>query len=308
MNSSSLPITLNFSHLSKTTLQHRCNTILIPNIHRIKSLQFFHHILIDQFFSSFSLGASLTRLNTLSLYNTKCDNLCSILTIITVLPSLHSLTITSIEKVQVPRSIYSSIVRLPVLKYCKLSIGLWSRHIHLPLDEDEFSPIEHFIIDSKFNLDQLNDLLSHMPYLKRLSCEISISDSTQMNMSIVSVNLTSLSIKLEDTSFDEFEWFISYCSEKLQYLCISTQRDNEFLNANRWEKFITNQMPNLSKFYFRHKIILGDNIYDCERYHALFEHFKTSFWMKRKWFFTHQHYKSEDYRSCITFYSIQPYR
>ncbi|CAF2052510.1 unnamed protein product [Rotaria magnacalcarata] len=305
---SSLPIKLNFSNLSKTVFQHRCNSILTPNVHRIISLQFSNHLIIHNFFKLFTLDSSFRRLETLNLYNAKCENLFPILTSLALLPCLYSLTITGIENFESPSYVYCLIIRLPVLKYCKLSIGLWNRHINLPLANEECSPIENLIINSKCNLDQLNDILVYTPNLNYLSCQISTLNSTQISMSIISTKLINLSLKLEDTSFDEFEWFISCCSEQLQLLRISTQRDIEFLNADRWQKLISKKMPYLRRFDFRHKTITGGRMDDCCRYHVLIDRFKSSFWTDRQWVFTHQHYRSKDFISWIVFYSTQPYR
>ncbi|CAF4582832.1 unnamed protein product [Rotaria sp. Silwood2] len=305
---SSLPLKLNFSFLSKTTFQHRYNTILMSNIHRIISLQFSNHLLIDYFFTSFSFDSSFIRLEILTLHNTKFDTLISILTTLPFLPRLYSLIITIIEKIRSPDDIYCLIIRLPVLKYCKLSFELWNRNINLPLNNDEYSYIEHLIINTKCNLDQLNNFLIYLPNLNHLSCEISTLNSKQINMSIISKNFVKLCLKLEDTSFDEFEWCISCFSHQLQSLSISTQRDIEFLNADRWEKLILCQMPHLCRFNFRHQIITDENMIDYSRYHLLIDKFKSSFWTNRQWFFTHQHYKLKDFTSWIIFYSIQPYR
>ncbi|CAF3509317.1 unnamed protein product [Rotaria sp. Silwood1] len=304
---SCLPLKLNFSYLSKTTFEYRCNTILIPNIHRIISLQFSNHLLIDYFFTSYTLDSSFKRLEALILLNTKSDNLISILKTLNLLPCLYSLTITSIEKIQSPNDIFSLIIRLPVLKYCKLSFELWNQYINLSLNNNEYSPIKYLIIDTKYNLDQLNDFLIHIPNLNYLSCKISTLNSKQINISIISNNLIKLCLKLEDTSFDEFEYFISYFSHQLKILRLYTQRDIEYLNADRWEQLILCQMSNLHRFDFHHQIITDENILDYHRYHILIDKFKSSFWINRKWFFTHQHYKSKDFTSWIIFYSIQPY-
>ncbi|CAF3989158.1 unnamed protein product [Rotaria sordida] len=305
---SSLPLRLNFSCLSKTSFQHRCNTILMPNVHRIISLQFSHHLIIDDFFTSFCLDSSFIRLEILILQNIKSDNLIPILTTLALLPRLYSLTITSIEKIQSSNDVFCLIIRLPVLKYCKLSFELWNQYINLSLNNNEYSSIEHLIINTKYNLDQLNNFLIYTPNLHCLSCEISTLNSKQITMSIISMNLINLYLKLEDTSFDEFEWFIIYFSHQLKLLHLSTQRDIEFLNADRWEQLILCHMLNLRKFNFRHQIINDENIINYHRYHLLIDKFKSSFWIDRQWFFTHHHYKSKDFTSWIIFYSIQPYR
>ena len=305
---STSPLKLDFSLQSKAIFQYRCNTIVIPNVHRIISLQFSHHLLIDHFFKTFSLDTSFTRLEVFTLCNAESDHLIPILTTLVLLPHLHSLIITSIEQIESPTDVYSLILSLPVLKYCNLSFGFGNRYVDLLQRNSKCSPIENLVINAKCNLDQLNDFLIHTPRLNRLSCDISTLNNNQVHMSIISTSLTNLSLKLEDTSFDEFGCLISCFSHQLRILNISTYRDIEFLNADRWQQLILSRMPHLLRFNFRHRTITDESIDGYNRYHLLISKFKTSFWLGRKWFFTHQHYESKDFASWIIFYSINPYR
>jgi hypothetical protein len=191
------------------------------------------------------------------------------------------------------------------LKYCKLSLERWNQHFDLSLNNTEYSPIKHLVIDTTCNLNELIELLAYTPQLNRLSCKISTINSSFIDMSVISINLNNIYLQLEDTSFDEFEWFISNFSHQLQVLRISAKHDSEFLNADRWQRLITRQMPFLHKFYFQYQTIVGDNF---DRYHILMEKFNSSFWCDRQWFFKHQHYKSKNFTSWIRFYSTQPYR
>jgi hypothetical protein len=230
------------------------------------------------------------------------------LTTLASLPRLFFLTISSIEKIRSRDIIYRSIIRLPVLKYCKLSLDILNQHFHLALNNNEYSPIEHLIIDTKCNLNELIELLVYTPQLKRLSCKISTINSSLSSMSIIPINLNHIYLELEDTSFDEFEWFISNFSHQIQVLRISTKHDIEFLNAARWQRLITCQMPFLHKFSFQYQTIVDENFDDYDRYHILMEKFNSSFWFDRQWFFTYQHYRSKDFTASIRFYSTKPYR
>ncbi len=302
---SSLPIKFKFSLLSKSTFQYRCKTILIPNIHRIISLHFSHHLLIEYFFTLFSLHSSYIRLEVLTFDNIKADDLISILPTLASLPRLFSLTLISIEKIRSRNIIYSSLFRLPVLKYCKLSIDILDQHSYFSLDNNKYSSIEHLVIDTKCNLNELIELLSHTPQLHRLSCRISTMNSSLSGMNVVPRNLNHIYLQLDDTSFDEFEWFISHFSHQLRVLRVFTKRDIEFLNADRWQRLITQQMPILDQFWFQYQTIVDES---NDRYHQLMEKFNSTFWCHRQWFFTHQHYRSKDLNSWIRFYSTQPYR
>ena len=216
--------------------------------------------------------------------NAKSDDLIPILFNLALLPRLYSLSITTIEQIESPNFVYCLIIRLPILKYCKLSFGLWNRHVNLSLNSSEYSSIEHLIIDAKCSLIELNELLTYTPQLNRLSCKISTFNSSLSSISIIPKNLNNIYLQLEDTSFDEFVWFISSFSQQFQVLRISAERDMEFLNANRWERLITTHMPFLRKFYFQYKANIGVNFETYDRYHNLIKDFNSSFWSNRNGF------------------------
>jgi hypothetical protein len=305
---SSLPLQLDFSLLSKATFQHRCNTILIPNIYRINSLRLSNHLLIDQFFSLVSLNSTFIRLECFILDNVQSDNLIPILSNLALLPRLYSLTITTIEQIESPNFVYCLILRLPLLKYCNLSFGLWNQHIDLSINTNGYSPIEHLVINSKCNLIGLNELLAYTPQLNRLSCKISTLNSALTSISTVSGNLKNIYLQLEDTSFEEFVWFISSFAHQIQVLSISAERDIEFLNADRWQRFISRQMPRLHKFYFQFQSNIGVSVETFDQFHILMNNFNSSFWSDRQWYFTHHHYKYRNFTTELRFYSIQPFR
>ncbi len=59
------------------------------------------------------------------------------------------------------------------------------------------------------------------------------------------------------------------------------------------------------KFYeFQHDGFVTENELN---YHNLINQFKSSFWISKQWFFTHQHNWRERLNSGV-FYSTQPYR
>jgi hypothetical protein len=305
---SSLPLKLNFSLLSKTTFQHQCTHIIMPNVYRMISLRLSHHLLIDYFFTSCSLNSLFIRLEAITLDNVSSDNLISILTSLASLPRLFSLTITSIDKIESRDIVYCLIIRLPALKYCKLSLDVWKQDFDLSLNNNEYSPIEHLVIETKCNLNELFELLTYTPQLNRLSCIVSTLNSSLSQMSIIPTNLNNIHLQLEDTSFDEFEWIISSFCHQLRVLNISTKHDIEFLNADRWQRLISCRMPLLHKFYFQYQTIVNENWETYDPYYNLMKEFNSPFWCDRQWFFTYQHYKSKDLTSWIKFHSTKPYR
>ena len=74
------------------------------------------------------------------------------------------------------------------------------------------------------------------------------------------------------------------CS-KLTILCVTIQSSDEnYLDANRWECFITEHIPYLNKFIFSFTEDIDDDfkITPC---HALINRFISPFWINKKWIF-----------------------
>ncbi|UJR14501.1 hypothetical protein I4U23_001497 [Adineta vaga] len=305
---STIPLAFNFSLLSKKTFQHRCNSIVQPNIHRIQSLCLSHHLLIDEFFKRISFNSTFIRFETLILYNVKSDNLVDILTNLISLPRLSSLTITTIDEIRSRDFIYFLIIPLSSLKYCKLSIETWNQDYIISLTNIQYSSLEYLIIESTCNLNELLEILAFTPQLKYLSCKISLSNNTLSEISIIPMNLVQLHFQLEMTSFDEFEWFICSFRHQFQVLSVSTKSDLEYLYADRWEQLIRSQMPCLQRFYLQYQSIINEEFEEFEIYCTLVEGFNSSFWLEKGWLFKYQLYTCNDGSSWIKFHSIKPYR
>ncbi|CAF0796275.1 unnamed protein product [Adineta steineri] len=305
---SSLPLNLSFSLMSKTTFQYRCKYIVLPNIHRILSIHLSNLLLIDYFFTSCTFDYLFTRLESFTLSNVKSENLISILTNLAFLPRLFSLNVTCIDKIRSRSFIYYLIISLPVLKYCQLYIDIWNEDFDYLIPNNRYSSLEYLTIGTKCSLNELCELLIYTPQLKRLSCTLSASNNTLNEISQIPVCLNTIHLQLEDISFDEFQWLISSFSLQLQVLSVSTQGDIEFLDAHRWQQFISCQMPVLKKFYFQYQTMISGLLVTPEYYYDLMKEFDSSFWHEKQWFFTYQHYKSNDGDSWITFYSTKPYR
>jgi len=101
---------------------------------------------------------------------------------------------------------------LPMLKYGKFSFKMCSTSPDLSIrnnEQLEYSPIKHLIIDGYCRIHQFNAILSYTPQLSHCSCEyLSLFESTQIEVSIIPLYLTHLSIKYCPLSFDEFQLFI----------------------------------------------------------------------------------------------------
>jgi hypothetical protein len=84
---------------------------------------------------------------------------------------------------------------LPALKYCQLSFGT--------ISDNEYNPIEHFVIKNTIYFDQLEIVLSYLPQLRKLSI------NKRMELSpIVFNHITHVSLDFHHIYFDQFEILI----------------------------------------------------------------------------------------------------
>ena len=181
--------------------------------------------------------------------------------------------------------IYSIILGLPLLKYCRLLLNS-DKELSLPLSSNlQNNSIQHLIFCDPRLLQELSVLLSHTPRLNRLVCKTLTCRASYINTgpSIALSNLTYICIGIGDMKFDNFEMFIKNISSQLQVLRITTTRDLAYLDADRWERLITTYMPLLSIFDFQYKepIDNGRKLISC---YTLTNRFKSPFWIQRQWF------------------------
>jgi hypothetical protein len=244
-------------------------------------------------------------LKTVVLDNVITDNLLDRLI---SLPNLSSLIINQLDCELKGYIRCSSILCLPALKYCKVSYE--GRVLFGSLSDtfNQSSPIEHLVINGKFNLNELPNLLSCVPHLRRLSIDcLCLFDRQRIKpFSTISDKLTHVSLKLERIKFNRFEPFITHLFHNLQVFRISTDNDEDYLDANRWERLILSNMILLRVFDIQHSYHAYDDsnqlIYDTR-----IKQFTSSFWTERQWYFAHQHHKVGNMNYGM-FYSIQPYR
>jgi hypothetical protein len=98
--------------------------------------------------------------------------------------------------------LYLSLIRLPTLKYCKLSIKGNTRLQFPSVKISKLSPIEHLIID---HIREFHSILSYTPHIHRLSIDClhgSVNKQVKLH-SIVWNHLTHVSL-----DYDEFQSFV----------------------------------------------------------------------------------------------------
>ncbi|CAF1520734.1 unnamed protein product, partial [Rotaria sp. Silwood1] len=311
LTNSIYPIRINILAMSKSNFEHYYNDIIIPNKHRINKLRLSNIFTINIIFSSSRFICKYLQLETLILDNIKSKSLENILNHLSFLPKLNSLTIHPIDYIQNPTIFYLKLFRLPKLKFCQISYETkQDNKEHLMISSNYFSSIEHLIINARFPIDELDNLLSYVPRLHRLTINsLKEFDRKQKDLcSITLKHLKYLSIKIDSIRFKKLEILFKYFFQHIQILRISTNSNIEFLNAKQWEQLILTYMPNLQTFDFYHDgLFCIMYIRNPLKFHEIINQFNSSFWTERKWFFTHQH-TSHKTLDCGIFYSIEPYR
>jgi hypothetical protein len=175
--------------------------------------------------------------------------------------------------------IYRLIFKLPVLKYNKISAGVQEILTSLPsVMSEEFSSIEHLVINHSCTLNVLIAMLSYTPQLRRFNCGLlySSDQSIETMVPIKLPNLIDIVISQCNLTFDQFQMFVRPISSKVRLLRITTSKESAYLDANQWEKFISQYMPHLHKFEFQYDEYV-DTVFQLEPYHTLINRFTSQF-------------------------------
>jgi hypothetical protein len=312
---SNLPIKINISSISKSAFQHYLTHIIEPHTHRIKSLRLSNPFAADMCLLLSPVMTNLTQLTTLIINNIESSHIEEVVNYLSTLPVLSSLTITSNDYIENQNDIYQQIFRLPGLKYCQMSIETKRYLRPPPTATNEFSPIEHLVINNKVSLNQLHSLLSYVPQLHHLSFGyLDGSRNTRIRRNSITLNyLTDVSLKLYSVDFDELELLVTDFFRQVQTLRITigchrfSNSSMEYLNADRWERLILAHMANLRIFDFQHQYLIWYYSDDRATYKAQVNKFNSAFWVKRQWFFESQ-YQWAKRAGIAIFYSTNPYR
>jgi hypothetical protein len=172
--------------------------------------------------------------------------------------------------------------------------------------QNQFSSIEYLIIYHRCTFNQLIDIISHTPRLSRLYCFNLIQpddddDNIKSELMIKLNNLTYLKMSLYNIDFNELEEFLLKLCFQLKLFNVKIRNmDENYLDADRWERFISQNMPSLNIFIFRYSDTIDDD-FQMTDYHSLISSFTSSFWIDRKWIFKLLIEEDE------LIYSIRPY-
>ncbi|CAF1365880.1 unnamed protein product [Rotaria sordida] len=302
---------INISTISKSNFEDYYRNILIPNRNRIKFLRLSNPFTADIIFSPPRTLLNFIDLEILILDNVQIKYLNKISRHLIELPKLHSLTISLIGYNQALNILFLNIFHLPKLKYCKIEYQTKDYDyelFQLYLTQLDSSPIECLIVNGRFPFNAFHNLLCCVSKLQHLTINslcFSFHFVEQEKLSYIDLKyLKHVSIKLDLISFYELESIIKKFFYHVQVLRFTTRIDEDYLNAKRWQKLIISYMPSLPIFDINHKDFIKNNNLT---YHNMIHQFNSSFWIEKRWFFTHQHYWKSKLNRGI-FYSTASYR
>ncbi|CAF4965151.1 unnamed protein product [Rotaria sp. Silwood1] len=260
---------------------------MFSNRHQIFSIHITFILQDSYFLSSFLFDSSFDHLESIFFKDIQSDTLIPVLKNLSSLPNLFSLTIITFNVKEKINDIYQLIFVLPKLKYYRISFSDKPHSITLPIAmNNQFSPIEYFVIDHYCSLNELVTLISYTTQLRRLTLHKTKTNDSNITIlsSITLTNLKSMYLDLRQTKFNQLEIFITKIFSNLTTLSIIGSKDITFLDAYRWEQLIFNYFPKLEKFY-----LFYDDQVDNEQEYPIYtggmNKFSSSFWIKRQWLF-----------------------
>lgn len=272
------------------------------NKHQIFSFRLSLSRYMKPFLSSFTSNSSFNRLQSIVVEDIDSKIIIPFLMSLACLPRLFSFTIYRQNDFGELNNIYQSIFALPMLKYSKVSTYEDATSMILPMIANEqFSPLEHLVIDHSCTLNALACMMSYVPQLRRLY----FTDSGYKysnDLPFILSNLTHLTLKIYEMKFVKLEKLIKNMNSKLTFLHVDIMsEDKNYLNSARWEKFILKYLSKLDKFFF-------DFTEDLERSTKLKTYlkepnrFSSLFWIERKWILE----TKVDFEWIV--YSIRPHK
>jgi len=116
------------------------------------------------------------------------------------------------------------IFRLLKLKFCKITYEIKNNIESLSISADEFSPIEYLIINTRFSIYSIDNLLSYVPQLRHLTINYLECCGKKRNLLPMTLkDLKYVSLKMNSIYFNQFGILIKCFFQHIQLLRISTK-------------------------------------------------------------------------------------
>ncbi|CAF1419394.1 unnamed protein product [Adineta steineri] len=256
---------------------------------------------INEFFST---DYSFNNLQSIFTGDIEKDQLISLLIRLHDLPCLYLLNIKSTDSFENLNEIYQLIFSLPKLKSIKLDLYRNRYSISIPMSNNQqLSPIIYLHVAHLFTFDELSSLISYTPSLRHLNLEhLNHNNSDIEDILPMKLNeLIHLSIFSSNLDFNKFQLFIEQIHSKLQILHVKfSKRDIHFLHADRWQKLLLENFPQLEKFSLHyHELGYSNN---DPIYHGKLNQFVSPFWIQRNLIFDIEICKYDIY------YFVRPFK
>ena len=263
------------------------NNVIAPNGHRILALDLSYPWGNDFLYPAPPIDASFVRLEFLQLNHISSMNLIPLLIWLADVPRLSSLNLSVWDDLDNISDIYHLIFALPSIKFLEVEMNPSIHPIDLLMPTPErCSQIEYLVVNHQCSVDDLLVLLSYTPQLLRLTCQY--LTETEMNTrredTTAIPTLARISIGEWHADFDRLEAFLTKVSSELECLTIKCFEPVEFLNAERWERIITQHLPRLWRLNFIFEESLDED-FVVTQHHQHIHRFRSSFWSKRHWLF-----------------------
>jgi hypothetical protein len=236
------------------------------------------------------IDSSFHRLEWIFFNEVTFDQFVMLLFYLKSLPRLFSLNTQLVDKwTGNVGNIYRMIFSLPALKYNTLIFESDNTeeelNVSLPFATNErFSTLEYLNIGHKCATRQLFSILRHTPELRHLICKNLIESDIGNQQLVTLSHLKYLSIDCDFMKLAEFESIMKNLSSQLEVLNIEHHSDEDYFDADQWERMIKNHIPHLRQFDY------GYHTFDSSEYlenvfYMKINQFISPFWTERQWFF-----------------------
>ncbi|UJR29614.1 hypothetical protein I4U23_017162 [Adineta vaga] len=299
-----LKIRLSSSYSS--TVRNRSWRVIFPHRHRVISLCLPDRLSYQSISRFGTIDSSFTYLQCLTLNNIPSKNLESLLINLISVPRLISLKMTLQNDINDHFNLYQFVFRLPFLKYVHVTCHRSEIRFSFSIPPNEqFTRLEHLILNHRCSVSELFTLFSSTPFLRRVTCEHLYGPSSTSTKLILS-NLRSMSFGHCHLDFDGFETFMTCLSANLQCLRVTTTENSTYLDAHRWEQFFSKFFPSLHQFYFRSEEKIRHRFMLRSHYHHLHQ-FTSHFWIERQWLLEILIDATSEFSASIVF-QIEPWK